>query len=197
MSELFEKRLFWTPMFSRTISYNVDEMIEYVDLLKEVQPSLSNSNVGGWHSKTFEDLDDQPNVILDLFREIDKDVSDIYQKYQFTKQPELSNWWIMSNGKYAYNRVHSHPGALISGVTYIKIPKNSGCITFVRPDLLAEYTGPYHTSNVNNMYSIGNWQEYPEVGKVIYFPAYLKHEVTQNLTEDEDDQRIALAFNYR
>jgi uncharacterized protein (TIGR02466 family) len=197
MTELFEKRLFFTPMFSRTISYNVDEMIEYVDLLKQVQPSLTNSNVGGWHSKTFLNLDDQPDVILDLFREIDKDISDIYQKYDFTKQPELSNWWIMSNGKYAYNRSHSHPGALISGVTYIKIPKNSGNINFTRPDTFYDYTGPYQTADVNNLYSMTDWQEYPEVGKVVYFPAYLKHEVTQNLTEDEDDQRIALAFNYR
>jgi hypothetical protein len=48
-------------------------------------------------------------------------------------------------------------------------------------------------------YNVDNWAEYfmqPEDGLLFIFPGHLNHFVEQNLTNDEDDRRVSIAFNF-
>ena len=38
----------------------------------------------------------------------------------------LGNMWANINPTYSYNKTHTHPNSMWSGVYYIKVPKNSG-----------------------------------------------------------------------
>lgn len=190
-----EIRPFFTSIYHKQISINQQAIVDYVNDLKSFNETLHNSNAGGWHSETWESLDNQPDCIVEIMNTIHEDMIELYSKYNISKEPELENYWFISNGKYSYNRLHTHPGAFLSGVIYIKVPNNCGKIIFKRPDYLIENFDGFISSN--NEYNYGNWEIPPEVGKIVYFSSAIPHEVAQNLTEDEDDQRICLSFNYR
>lgn len=100
-------------------------------------------------------------------------------------------YWVNINKKYDYNTSHIHPNAIISGIYYLKVPKNSGDIVFHHP---SPYMHLIEHASVNK-YNNGTYTYTPKEGDLFLFSPYLNHEVTQNLTEDEDDERISIAFN--
>jgi hypothetical protein len=91
----------------------------------------------------------------------------------------------------------------LSGVIYLKVPKNSGRIAFTRANSDADRmdfitTYQYETSDMcpnNPNINVVNWVE-PQENLLVIFPGHLEHYVEQNLTTDDDDSRISLSFNY-
>jgi uncharacterized protein (TIGR02466 family) len=70
----------------------------------------------------------------------------------------------------------------------LKAPKNSGNITFYRPD-----TARYFLPN-NLLGSFDMAVTYtPAANTLLLFPAWIEHEVGQNLSEEE---RVSVAFNF-
>jgi uncharacterized protein (TIGR02466 family) len=190
MSEEFNKiSPFHTSMyFTNVRGY---DLAEFVKSLQPNTESLTKSNAGGWHSPLY-DGKNMHMMLRPFFNELQEKMALIYEDMGILKKPELLNYWFMINKKYAYNQVHNHPHCFFSGVFYIKIPQNSGRITFKRPDVMADWL-PLDVMNENNSQML---RVNPEIDRLIIFPAYLEHCVEQNLTEDEDDTRISLSFNY-
>ena len=162
-----------------------------VQSLKTDTESLKKSNAGGWHSPLY-DGKNMHVMLRSFFNELQKKMVDIYADMGILKKPELLNYWIIVNNKYAYNQTHNHPFSFFSGAFYIKVPENSGKITFKRPDPMADWL-KLDVMNDNNSQML---RIEPKVDRLIVFPSYLEHCVEQNLTEDEDDTRIVLSFNY-
>ena len=106
--------------------------------------------------------------------------------------------WANINHKYSYNRFHTHPGSLWSGVYYVQSPPNCGSILFKLVDRDLYGTPTYEKDNIDRQ--THQWQTIehkPIEGRVILFPSWLGHEVQQNLTdvEGENGNRISISFN--
>lgn len=86
------------------------------------------------------------------------------------KKVKIKNLWVVNQYANEYNPVHYHDGH-ISGVGYLKIPKN-----LFKSKKSLETNGSIDFINGNKMFlndSIHNHK--PKVGDVILFPNYLMH----------------------
>jgi uncharacterized protein (TIGR02466 family) len=181
------KTSIFTAQFEDT-SWLIPKILE----LSLHQKTTTVSNMGGWQSIKYNTLEELP-YMKPIISTIAESLIPLYKRMGIKSQEiRLGNFWFNINRKYSYNLTHNHPGSYFSAVLYSKVPKNSGNITFVRPDDLPNYVFDVE-------YTEDNWTEYfiePKDNLLIIFPAWLNHFVGQNLTEDEDDCRISIAFNF-
>jgi uncharacterized protein (TIGR02466 family) len=160
------------------------------------EPDLhGNSNQGGWHSRSIENVDLVDPQYVPVLRKfvIELDEAMAYvSKVCGLPEVEFQNFWININGPGAYHTLHNHQDALLSGVFYIDVPdENMGDLRFYRPDD-AQYYIPDNLNQYNTITS--TMATYPpKPGMVAIFPGWAKHEVTQNKSNNE---RIAVSFNY-
>lgn len=101
--------------------------------------------------------------------------------------------WASVNTKFSYHEQHIHPNSFLSGVYYVKVPKNSGNINFIDPrnsmrtlELEPDRSGVL-TDPLRRQIDVC-----PEDGMLLLFPSWLGHEVQQNMS---DDERVSIAFN--
>lgn len=160
------------------------------------EPELAgNSNEGGWHSRSIENVDLLPPDIRDpltqMVVELDKAIEYCRTSAGFPPL-EMQNFWINVNGPGAYHTLHNHQDAMLSGVFYIDVPTdNMGDLQFYRGDE-AQYYIPDNLSTYNTITS--TMATYPpKPGMVVIFPSWVKHAVKQNRS---DAERIAISFNY-
>ena len=153
---------------------------------------IIKSNRGGFHSENLEESDDDSNQLLKtLVQNISYHVN-VYGKELGYNNLKLDNIWCNINYYKDYNEIHNHPGGKVSGVYYVKAPKNCGHITFYSPSF-REVTQAKLAVN-DNHYSSQTWW-LPAVENHLYlFPSYITHSVNPNMCEDE--ARISYSFNY-
>jgi uncharacterized protein (TIGR02466 family) len=165
------------------------------------QSGIERSNVkkvGSWHSAT--DMAKRPEYqafVSVLQQHLDEVYED--QLYANGSQPMCLNMWANINPRNGYNRSHTHPGSLWSGVYYVQAPLESGQIIFKDPRVQASVLvaafedkskhGPEQWSDV--------FYEARE-GRLILFPSWLQHEVEPNLSplDSPDSDRISISFNF-
>ena len=105
----------------------------------------------------------------------------------------MSNLWVNINGYKDSNSIHLHPGAVFSGVFYVKANENSGNLIFHNP--CEDLMDIFFSDNVSeyNSKNSTEWFFKPEENNLILFPGYLKHSVGPNLNKKE--KRISISFN--
>ena len=172
--------------------FDSDGLIEFCYEQKEKDLNGQiKSNRGGWHSH-FYDITDE-NVISKALR------TGLGKSIFTAIDPSLGasvSYWIMINPPNSYNTSHTHPESHLSGVMWIKIPKNSGDLVFNNP---AEFSGfveskSYLKEVQDNTTSCATFRYHPSSGKIITFPASLRHEVKVN---ESNEDRIAISYNIR
>ena len=102
--------------------------------------------------------------------------------------------WININGPGAYNIPHTHPNSHLSGVMWIKVPKDSGNIVFDNPSGHQAYTEiNSYTQEFKDQFFIHHCYWLPPIeGRMIIFPSHLQHGVNEN---NSNDDRISVSFN--
>ena len=148
------------------------------------------SNQGGWQSNS-----------LDFDNILSKVIIESVEKYFITTRilnegvvVRFNNIWVNINKRGAYNVKHDHPNCDLSGVLWIKIPKDSGDIIFENPMGFHEFN-QIHSYNKDWKDKINLHHSYwfpPEEGKVLIFPSYLMHQVTVSKSNKD---RISASFN--
>ena len=202
--ELIEHQIFTTPIVVAEItSINNARIIKSIE---DIQQQDSNgrrlSNSGGWQSKLFWHTDIDNLETEKLFNNIILHAANnIASRWGFRSVMNQFNYWYNINFKHSYNRIHYHSRRYLSGVYYIQVPKDSGNIVFNRAEtekdrmdfMLETADGSPHIDSaiVNSEY----WLE-PKVGALVLFPGWLSHDVRQNLTNNEDDRRISMSFDF-
>jgi uncharacterized protein (TIGR02466 family) len=163
------------------------------------QEGIVRSNALGWHSAVDMHHRSKYNHFTKwLFEK----VNEVFKGMSYHPETEAfcDNMWANMNMRYSHNRNHVHPGALWSGVYYIRCPKDSGRIWFTDPRGEAHCMIPRFGKNKDRSL----WREVyyePVPGRLVLFPGWLTHEVEHNLNKEfeEDDRRgwrYSLSFNF-
>jgi uncharacterized protein (TIGR02466 family) len=193
MSDFDPEYLFATPFWSRIVvdcsSIN-ENLLTLMARIEKENPAAQRSNVGGWHS--------QPNLHLN------EDFSEIRQivgttcvqcatalNFDFEHfNLAFNEMWLNKNGPGDYNRAHTHPNAILSGVYYIKVPAASGNLELYDPiGARVMNSMPVKSALLRSAQTL---EIESEEGKLLVFPSWLQHAVQSNRSNEE---RVSLSFN--
>jgi uncharacterized protein (TIGR02466 family) len=156
--------------------------------LKQSSGGVIASNQGGWHSKPSSAHSDY--FMKALEEKAVETASQLHSAYGISSAAKIQSYWFNVNEKYNYNASHHHLGlgVTLSGCFYVEAPENSGALVLERP--MSCGTDEW---NVETEYSLDKFYLQPAVGRFVLFPAGLRHQVQQNLS---DKPRISVAFNF-
>jgi uncharacterized protein (TIGR02466 family) len=107
---------------------------------------------------------------------------------------DMVNMWVNNNSKGDYHKLHVHPDCDLSGCFYVNTPVKSGNIRFEDPNYLLKMNQETLNKHVMTFVTRVTVDYVPTVGKLLFFPSWLRHEVLQNHSEEE---RISIAFNLK
>jgi len=174
-----------------TINFN--QIIADIYEIKKSDEGRVISNIGGWQSNGFSlNLQNKNTEIDKLMHYIKNNVQICHEQLRIRKvyQNLKMEYWININSFNNANSKHTHPGAIISGSVYIKVPKNSGNIYFC-PNILEHYFYETYTE-FNTDFAHTETEFIAEEKKVILFPSFLPHYVARSNSHED---RISIAFN--
>ena len=180
---------FITTISRIKLNLDLKNLTKFSFELEKLKEQNKLSNVGGFQSKNV-DLTNknlQP-LIIEINKYINKVAKDVYS---FKKELQVNNLWININRHKDFNLTHHHPFSVLSGVFYVKVPKDSGDIAFVNDSPVDDYIPDFLINNFNN-YNSKTWVFYAEENVMYLFPSWLKHIVGPNLSKEE---RISISFN--
>lgn len=164
-----------------------DKLMDFLLEYEKTGKGQKRSNRGGYQTLPWlcfeqECMDDRiqelKNVIIESFKEVFPP--------QFT-----GSWyqlWGSMNRHNDYNDLHTHGNSDISGIYYVRTPKNCGRLVFKDPRPAAEFNSFIYklSSTSGDMYQID-----PTEGMIIFFPSYLAHMVRPN-----ESKEIRANFNF-
>jgi len=147
------------------------------------------SNKGGFQSG---DLNLKEPILNSLIKKIELNSNFLFNDYLKIKhQLSLDNIWININRYKDFNIPHVHSFSKLSGVFYVKIPNNSGKLSFINDFPIENFINPLNIIEYNQ-YTSSAWSFEPEENMLYLFPSWLKHYVNPNLSKQE---RISISFN--
>tara|TARA_B100000401_G_scaffold415037_1_gene336376 strand:+ start:10 stop:636 length:627 start_codon:yes stop_codon:yes gene_type:complete len=106
------------------------------------------------------------------------------------KSFEIIKCWIVRQFENEYNPIHHHSGH-VSGVGYLKVPKNLGSVSENKKVNERGSLALIHGSV--NLFSNATYVIKPEVGDFYLFPNYLLHSVYP--FSDTNEERRSISFN--
>jgi len=182
------QHLFPIPMYDSTIN------IDFKKLEKLSYEEKSNDPIGVTHSNNgYQTRDLVFKKYKFLFDEVSKHAEEYFACFKLKTKLAYQNSWINISNKGHYNTLHGHPSSLISGVLYIKVPKDAGNIVFENPLWWIEYMLPMGQLRELNPYNSSECFSIPQKGQILMFPSWLRHYVKQNNSHED---RISLSFNF-
>ena len=105
----------------------------------------------------------------------------------------LEDLWINILPEGGIHTAHIHPHSVISGTTYVAMPKGTSALKFEDPRHAMMMAAPPRMKDAPEELQ-GFVYVKPDVGDVLLWESWLRHEVPMNLSEDN---RISVSFNYR
>lgn len=172
-----------TPEFNAQLEQNI---INWSRQDKGVQ----KTNVNGWHSTTDMHLKPEYKMLVDLLHQAQHF---IYNDELLDNEPFLGNMWANINPPGGYNRAHTHPNSLWSGVYYVKAPINSGHLKVEDPRPYINISRPRRKQGQLPTHLWSEVHFEPIAGRLIMFPSWLNHCVDTN---QSNDIRISVSFNF-
>ena len=134
-------------------------------------------------------------IFSDLVEALDDHVSYFCKDLEFDldrKTLKLDSLWINILPMGGVHTSHIHPNSIISGTTYVSMPTGVSSIKFEDPRLPMMMAAPKRKLKTRN--ELRNFIYIsPEVGDVLLWESWLRHEVPMNMSEEE---RISISFNY-
>ena len=138
-----------------------------------------------WRYSIFKDLINILNKHVETFvKDLEFDLND--------KKIKLDSLWINILPFGGIHTSHLHPDSVISGTTYISMPKGTSAIKFEDPRLAIMMAAPARKENTRPELKNFIYME-PKLGEVLLWESWLRHEVQMNMAVEE---RISVSFNY-
>jgi uncharacterized protein (TIGR02466 family) len=140
-------------------------------------------------------LDWRYSIFKDLINILNKHVETFVKDLEFDlndKKIKLDSLWINILPFGGIHTSHLHPHSVISGTTYISMPKGTSAIKFEDPRLAIMMAAPARKENTRPELKNFIYME-PKLGEVLLWESWLRHEVQMNMA---DEERISVSFNY-
>ena len=155
-----------------------------------------DNNFAGYTSyASLNDLDWRYSIFKDLIKILNKHVKTFVKDLEFDlndKKIKLDSLWINILPFGGIHTSHLHPHSVISGTTYISMPKGTSAIKFEDPRLAMMMASPSRKENARLELKNFIYME-PKLGEVLLWESWLRHEVQMNMA---DEERISVSFNY-
>jgi uncharacterized protein (TIGR02466 family) len=196
-----ESRLFYTPVWQASVAEGAPDwahrrqlMLDKIFDLARREQGVLKTNHGGWQSA--DDLYKHREFGW-LIGRIMTLANEVAPAFSSSRQFDDGILWANINRRGDFNALHTHPDAVLSGAVYLKIERSEqGVIQFLdaregsptthwRCYMRLEEATPL-TTEVHTVE--------PREGDILFFPGWLKHWVTPNMT---DDERVSISFNIR
>ena len=135
-------------------------------------------------------------IFKELVDALDKHVAAFAKDLEFDldgKGLKLEDIWINILPQGGVHSAHIHPHSVISGTTYVAMPKDTSAIKFEDPRLPMMMAAPARLKDAREEMRRFVYIA-PEVGDVLLWESWLRHEVPMNLAEED---RISVSFNYK
>lgn len=200
------RSLFVTPLYHARLSER-DPAVDAAELAASCLSIAADDEAGqawceaeGYPGYTsYASLTDLPwrfPIFEDLRQALDKHVAAFAEALAFDlggKALVLEDLWINILPEGGIHTAHIHPHSVISGTTYVAMPEGTSAIRFEDPRLQMMMAAPPRRKDApENLKQFVYVQ--PEVGDVLLWESWLRHEVPMNFSEDE---RISVSFNYK
>ena len=194
--------LFHTPLYRARLSTG----IEISELESSCYAIAEDDEAGhqwcednGYPGYTsYASLDDLPwrfPIFNDVKNAIDDHVANFARDLHFDlgETPlALNALWINVLPEGGIHTAHIHPHSVISGTTYVAMPPGTSAIKFEDPRLAMMMAAPPRTKDAPQALQPFVYIQ-PEVGEVLMWESWLRHEVPMNMAEED---RISVSFNY-
>lgn len=134
-------------------------------------------------------------IFQDLVKILDAHVAAFAKECHFDlgdKALKLEDLWINILPEGGIHTGHIHPHSVISGTTYVTMPKGTSAIKFEDPRLAMMMAAPGRLKTAPEPLKQFVYVT-PDVGDVLLWESWLRHEVPMNMAEDE---RVTVSFNY-
>ena len=147
---------------------------------------------------SYASLDDLPwrfPIFKDLVKVLDKHVAAFAEDLCLDlggKELTLDSMWINILPTGGTHASHIHPHSVISGTTYVTMPEGASALKLEDPRSARMMAAPPRKADApreqRNFIYVA-----PNVGEVLLWESWLRHEVPLNMA---DDERISVSFNY-
>ena len=147
---------------------------------------------------SYASLDDLPwrfPIFKDLVEVLDRHVAEFAKDLEFDldgKDLKLDSIWLNILPEGGIHSSHIHPHSVISGTTYVAMPEGTSAIKYEDPRSQMMMVAPVRKSNARPDQRSFHYVQ-PNVGDVLLWESWLRHEVPMNMTEED---RISVSFNY-
>lgn len=134
-------------------------------------------------------------IFKDLVDVLDKHVAAFAEDAQFDldgRELKLEDIWINILPEGGIHTSHIHPHSVVSGTTYVAIPQEGSAIKFEDPRSQMMMAAPARLPDAREEMRQFIYVA-PEVGDVLLWESWLRHEVPMNMSEED---RISISFNY-
>ena len=135
-------------------------------------------------------------IFADVVKSLDAHVAAFATDLQFDlgdRELVLEDIWINILPEGGIHTSHIHPHSVISGTTYVAMPDGASALKLEDPRLPMMMAAPPRVKDARDELRAFYYAK-PEVGEVLLWESWLRHEVPMNMSEDD---RVSVSFNYR
>ncbi|NSY39790.1 2OG-Fe(II) oxygenase family protein [Leisingera sp. ANG59] len=135
-------------------------------------------------------------IFADLVKSLDQHVAAFAKDLEFDldgRELKLEDLWINILPEGGTHSSHLHPHSVISGTTYVSMPAGASALKLEDPRSARMMAAPTRTKRARRELQPFIYMK-PDVGDVLLWESWLRHEVPMNMAEEE---RISVSFNYR
>ena len=135
-------------------------------------------------------------IFADLVKSLDQHVASFAKDLEFNldgRELKLEDLWINILPEGGTHSSHLHPHSVISGTTYVSMPDGASALKLEDPRSARMMAAPTRTKDARRELQPFIYMK-PDVGDVLLWESWLRHEVPMNMAEDE---RISVSFNYK
>jgi uncharacterized protein (TIGR02466 family) len=135
-------------------------------------------------------------IFADLVKVLDQHVAAFAEDLEFDldgRKLVLEDLWINILPEGGMHSSHLHPHSVISGTTYVAMPDGASALKLEDPRSGRMMAAPARLKGAREELKTFIYVK-PDVGDVLLWESWLRHEVPMNMAEEE---RISVSFNYR
>jgi len=198
--------LFVTPLYRAKLNDLAKKKVDYEELKSTCLAIAEDDEAGqewcereGYPGYTsYASLDDLPwraPIFADLEKALDKHVAAFCDALGFDlqgKKLKCNAFWINILPEGGTHGSHIHPHSVISGTTYVSMPEGTSALKLEDPRLAMMMMSPLRKKDAPQELQPFVYVK-PEVGEMLLWESWLRHEVPMNMSEEE---RISVSFNY-